>query len=134
MIGLMLFAAGAAYMLLDSYLKSPGHQRCPSGRRKNLRKLQAKARRILRNPKHRGDRANHRAARRLMKLTRKQKPLYEHSKGCLLEGGPEASQCPSMGCKMLEDIESPTHFVADECTKALHADCDSYICGCECHS
>ena len=73
---MMLFGilAGAAAYVALKYLKSPKHQRCPAGRRKHARKVQAEARRKLRDPKHRGDRASHRAARRLLKLTRKHNP------------------------------------------------------------
>lgn len=78
----MLFgiaAAGMAFYAINQWLKMPKHQRCPAGRRKYKRKAQAEARRILRNPKNRGDRASHRAARRLIRLTRKpcpSRPLY----------------------------------------------------------
>lgn len=73
---MMLFGilAGAAAYVALKYLQSPKHQRCPAGRRKHARKVQAEARRILRAPKNRGDRASHRAARRLLRLTRKHNP------------------------------------------------------------
>jgi len=76
LIGLM---AGAAAYLALKWMKLPKHERCPAGRRKKARKVQAEARRKLRDPKHRGDRASHRAARRLLRLSRKRnpsKPLY----------------------------------------------------------
>lgn len=62
----------AAYAL--HYLKLPKYERCRAGRRKYARKNQAKARRMLRDTKNRGDRASHRAARRLLALTRKRNP------------------------------------------------------------
>lgn len=68
MLGIL--AAGAAYWLMMQLTK-PSYKHCPAGRLKRLRKRQARARRILRDPKHRGNRAMHRAARRLMALTRK---------------------------------------------------------------
>ncbi len=73
MMLLGLLAGAAAYVALK-YLKLPKHERCPAGRRKRARKVQAEARRMLRDPKHRGDRASHRAARRLLRLTRKHNP------------------------------------------------------------
>lgn len=73
---MMLFGilAGAAAYVALKYLRLPKHERCPAGRRKHARKVQAEARRALRNPKNRGDRASHRAARRLLRLTRKHNP------------------------------------------------------------
>lgn len=80
MVGWML---GSALLMpaIMHYMKQPNHVRCPAGRRKNRRKLQAQARRILRNPKYRGDRAQHRAARRLLALTRKCKPGMSRYRG-----------------------------------------------------
>ncbi len=73
---MMLVAAmaGLAAFGVYTWLKLPGYERCPAGRRKKKRKTQAEVRRILRDPKHRGDRATHRAARRLLRLTRKPRP------------------------------------------------------------
>ena len=68
MLGIL--AAGAAYWLMVQFSKR-SYKHCPAGIRKHSRKRQAWARRILRDPKHRGNRAMHRAARRLMALTRK---------------------------------------------------------------
>jgi hypothetical protein len=72
MLGLM---AGAAAYLALKWMKLPKHERCPVGRRKKARKVQSEARRRLRDPKHRGDRASHREARRLLRLTRKSRPV-----------------------------------------------------------
>lgn len=71
---LMPLLLGGAAFAMYAYLKLPKYERCPAGRRKYARKAQAEARRMLRDPKNRGDRASHRAARRLLRLTRKHNP------------------------------------------------------------
>ncbi len=74
MMLLGIAAAGMAYYAINHWLKLPKYERCPAGRRKYKRKAQAEARRLLRDPTHRGDRASHRAARRILRLTRKPNP------------------------------------------------------------
>lgn len=63
-----LAAVGAMYYM---WLKMPGYKKCPAGRRKAMARYRESLRRVLRDPKFRGDREARREARLQLRLTRK---------------------------------------------------------------